>query len=244
MFTRCPECETDYRLDVNHLRIGYGKVKCGRCGSVFDALRTLAENQRDIGRDTSHAVPELDNENVVQGYAMSDDLSTAESVLYYDDENAPASKQLPLLWLISIFILAALLCIQIILTNVDRLAHHDTARPWLTKICIFLNCQVPTYRNIKQVDMLGHTLSKHPDRVLEFKLLLANRAPFPQSFPPVRLTLLELNGEAMASRVIFPEEYLSEQLLGSLMPVKKPQDINIRIVHPGNDVGGYTFKLL
>jgi predicted Zn finger-like uncharacterized protein len=45
MFTRCPECETTFRLSAGDLRRAQGKVRCGECSRVFNALEYLAEDE-------------------------------------------------------------------------------------------------------------------------------------------------------------------------------------------------------
>ncbi len=41
LFTRCPQCETVFRVTTRHLQASGGQVRCGRCQSVFDAFATL-----------------------------------------------------------------------------------------------------------------------------------------------------------------------------------------------------------
>ncbi|MEE4185341.1 MAG: zinc-ribbon and DUF3426 domain-containing protein [Gammaproteobacteria bacterium] len=43
MFTECPECQTVFRLTAGDLRRAQGKVRCGDCHAVFNALESLAE---------------------------------------------------------------------------------------------------------------------------------------------------------------------------------------------------------
>lgn len=43
MRTRCPGCETVFRITPEQLRARQGKVRCGQCQMVFNALETLIE---------------------------------------------------------------------------------------------------------------------------------------------------------------------------------------------------------
>ncbi len=43
MFTRCPACQTLFRITAEALRAAGGQVRCGRCGTQFDALQHLLE---------------------------------------------------------------------------------------------------------------------------------------------------------------------------------------------------------
>ncbi len=38
MLTQCPECRTVFRAMAQHLQAAGGRVRCGQCGAVFDAL--------------------------------------------------------------------------------------------------------------------------------------------------------------------------------------------------------------
>src|SRR5688572_955591 len=41
LFTRCPECDTTFRVTDETLRKASGQVRCGRCASVFNAYSEL-----------------------------------------------------------------------------------------------------------------------------------------------------------------------------------------------------------
>jgi predicted Zn finger-like uncharacterized protein len=44
LYTQCAKCETVFRLSAEVLRAAGGQVRCGRCGEVFNALASLAED--------------------------------------------------------------------------------------------------------------------------------------------------------------------------------------------------------
>lgn len=43
MLTRCPECATHFRVTAEQLKLRAGRVRCGECQNVFNALDTLIE---------------------------------------------------------------------------------------------------------------------------------------------------------------------------------------------------------
>lgn len=43
MQTRCPECQTSFRVTPEQLKARAGKVRCGQCQSVFNALDSLVD---------------------------------------------------------------------------------------------------------------------------------------------------------------------------------------------------------
>ncbi len=54
MFTQCPKCQTTFRVTATMLKVAQGRVRCGRCAEVFDALASLMEK-----RSTSSPAGEL-----------------------------------------------------------------------------------------------------------------------------------------------------------------------------------------
>ena len=61
MYTQCPECGTAFRVTAEVLKQAAGKVRCGGCGSAFNALEYLSEQKPVIpaAPETGDAVPEL-----------------------------------------------------------------------------------------------------------------------------------------------------------------------------------------
>ena len=43
MYSQCPECLTRFRVPAAALRAAHGTVRCGQCGSAFDALPRLSD---------------------------------------------------------------------------------------------------------------------------------------------------------------------------------------------------------
>lgn len=43
MLTRCPSCSTSFRVTPEQLKARAGKVRCGHCSAVFNALETLED---------------------------------------------------------------------------------------------------------------------------------------------------------------------------------------------------------
>src|SRR5687767_8044323 len=68
LFTRCPNCETTFRITDETLKKANGQVRCGRCASVFNAYAELhdptaksfepeAVKPRSPAEDSAHAPP-------------------------------------------------------------------------------------------------------------------------------------------------------------------------------------------
>ena len=49
MYSQCPDCQTRFRVTADALRAAHGTVRCGRCGSAFDALSRLSDTVPPVG---------------------------------------------------------------------------------------------------------------------------------------------------------------------------------------------------
>jgi predicted Zn finger-like uncharacterized protein len=56
MLTRCPNCSATFRVTTDQLVSKQGKVRCGDCGQVFSALKSLVhEHSQNLGKPASGA---------------------------------------------------------------------------------------------------------------------------------------------------------------------------------------------
>lgn len=59
MLTRCPACETHFRVTPDQLKARSGRVRCGACQNVFNALDTLIEQQiQAVAPPPAESLPE------------------------------------------------------------------------------------------------------------------------------------------------------------------------------------------
>lgn len=49
LFTRCPNCETTFRITADTLRVASGAVRCGNCTTVYSAFSGLRQDTLDSG---------------------------------------------------------------------------------------------------------------------------------------------------------------------------------------------------
>jgi predicted Zn finger-like uncharacterized protein len=62
LFTRCPECETTFRVTDDTLKKASGQVRCGRCASVFNAYAELHDPTAKSFEPDSPATHAVDEE--------------------------------------------------------------------------------------------------------------------------------------------------------------------------------------
>lgn len=131
--------------------------------------------------------------------------------------------------------------------NFAQLARHDTTRPWLAMVCPVINCQLPSKVDIQQIKSSNLIVRSHPEfsGALLVDAIIYNRAPFSQPFPLLEFTFSDQQGQALASRVFKPQEYLAGELAGQQqMPQQTPIHIALEILEPSGGVVNYSLNFV
>ncbi|CAN5271912.1 hypothetical protein BH24PSE2_BH24PSE2_05490 [soil metagenome] len=55
MYTRCPHCDTKFHIGSEQLAAADGRVRCGRCHALFDAVALWSKTDHGRGRGLSHS---------------------------------------------------------------------------------------------------------------------------------------------------------------------------------------------
>lgn len=225
LVTRCQVCATAFRVQRAQLAARGGKVRCGKCGTVFDGIAGLVEEGPELLR--LEPSPQLGLFDPGRRPARSAGPSAAAV-----DEDAPLPEFLvrdeepPRLWLWSI---AAALAAAALLGQAAHRFRTEIAvlvpgaRPPLEAACRAAGCTVPLPR---RPDLIGIDSSdlqaEGPEGVIVLNALLRNRAPFPQEYPSLELTLTDDADRPVVRRVLAPADYLgparAAQAAGGIAP--------------------------
>ncbi len=215
MYTRCPECRQQTRVNAEQLRHSHGMLHCKNCGVLFDALALISDHaEEDI---------ELPEETVLTV------------------ETAHPSKKTTVFWSIGLVLGLLLLVGQIIYFEGNTLLQNSHLRPWLEKACLKLHCTLPPYRNLKQIRLLNTVIETQNENEITFKIVLSNQADFPQNFPALKLTLVDYLGRPFAERVFSVDNYRPPSVR---MAANQTVEIELTIISPTEKIGGYSFTIL
>jgi hypothetical protein len=108
---------------------------------------------------------------------------------------------------ISALLLSALLALQVVVLDHDRLAAMDPAlKPVLQQLCEPLGCRVGAPRAIEAVVIDGSSFSKLRGDAYRLNFTLRNGAPFAIEAPSMELTLTDSQDQPVLRRVIPPAE--------------------------------------
>lgn len=257
MITRCPGCNTAFRVGAEQLQVRSGEVRCGRCEQVFnafDSLTTVPEPEITAPAATESVPGGVAEEERVAQEAETASVEHPEPLL---PEAAPANEPEPepepqpepqpelkpepkreaepapsprtdeafeflvekprephrRLW--------AAGSVLLLLVLAGQLAYHfrtelaalvPPSRPYLEALCQSLDCDVPLPRKGELLSIDTSDLKADPEQphLMTLSVALRNRAPFPQAFPALELTLTDSDNQPLARRVFMPVDYLRD----------------------------------
>lgn len=213
MLTRCPACDTAFRVTPEQLKLRAGRVRCGHCQAVFNALETLADAA------PAPALPETEPAagNAAEGDAASSappDPATQTPDALGDSFGVfdrPERRPRRLAWSAGIVLMLALGILQgAYAFRTELAAAQPGLRPLLEDLCAALDCDLPLPR---KADLVGIEVSDlHPEpqqaHLLALSATLKNRAGFAQAYPALELTLTDTRDQPLVRRVLGPDDYL------------------------------------
>jgi predicted Zn finger-like uncharacterized protein len=95
LFTRCPVCQTTFRITADTLRIANGAVRCGSCATVFSAYSGLRQDTLDeaMRQDDALLSPTMQSQELaaieeIASPELADDDDDALAAASTEDENA------------------------------------------------------------------------------------------------------------------------------------------------------------
>jgi len=235
MLTRCPKCATTFRITPEQLKAKQGRVRCGQCQTVFNAIETLAEaappdkelqapDNRIETPASPNAIPEqevapLPPIEIAVPAAPEDASATAsEPVEAVGDDETPFDTLLPdevqprhWPWVLGTVIALLGLSAQAAFhfrTEIAVLVPE--AKPEMLDLCATLGCDLALPRKADLISIETSDLHPEPANASQLQLAanLKNRAPFAQAYPHLELTLTDTADKAVIRRTLAPADYL------------------------------------
>jgi len=200
-------CGTAFRVQRAQLAARDGKVRCGKCGTVFDGIAGLVEEGTepfilepspqlglfDPSRRLPSPPPKAGND--------------AQPPFMAEEE----SLRRRLFWGLLVLTAAVVFAGQgAYRYRTEIAALMPSARAPLDAACGLLRCQVPLPRRPELLSIESSDLQAEPrrDSVIVLNAVLRNRATFAQAYPALELTLTDEADRPVLRRVLVPHEYL------------------------------------
>lgn len=213
--TRCPVCHTAFRVQREQLAARGGRVRCGKCGGVFDGVAGLVEEKAEkLALEPSPQLGLFDPAR--RGPPPPAGQQEEIYLPPFMAEEEPRRRAW--LWTAAVLVAALALAAQAAYRFRVELA---VAAPWtrsaLEAACKPLRCQValprrPDLMAIESSDLQADT---RREGVIILNAVLRNRAGFAQEFPALELTLTDEGDRPLLRRVLAPRDYLDPSRAGA-----------------------------
>ena len=186
LITRCPQCETTFRVIPDQLKLAQGWVRCGRCTRVFEADQHLFE----VPAPTPQ--PEVPAASPAPG---PDDTLAKRKV-------APTSWR----WWLFGSGLVLLLALQWGFQARHVLAaQFAELRQPLQAVCDMLHCEVDWPLDLQAVSLVSSSFEQRAENRYRLTLQWRNLNSYPVATPSVELSLTDAQDQPVVRKVLTPE---------------------------------------
>ena len=271
MLTRCPHCDTVFRVTPQQLQKQHGQVRCGRCMHVFDGFRALSsESNRTVAESAGErladvatpsasapAKPQPSEPVVAPAPAASPahvppavHMTVAEPMATTADDEAfdvpPAHRGRTYAWAIASIMVALVLVAQAAYVyRVQLAANYPGLKPVLARACETLHCTVPLPQQPRLISIEASDLQV-PDAtrpgVIQLTATLRSHAQFDVAYPALDLVLTNAQEHTLARRIFAPREYLSP-LRDPALGIPPNAEVTLQLDLDTGDLGASGFRL-
>jgi predicted Zn finger-like uncharacterized protein len=254
VYTRCPHCQTTFRLTAAQLKARDGQVRCGRCQQVFQADRHLVERPARSGakpgstarkRTTRRTKPPTPAPAENQAPSATESAAAVTAPLPPRPKPARTRRHY---WTIGSALLVLLLIGQGVMFYGRELARTlPLLRDPILATCAVLPCRHLGAIDLRRLDLVETQVTPHPryDRALRVRATIVNRAEYAQPYPLLEVSLIDSQGHLVARRAYPPHEYLknADTIRSGLSP-HVAVNVALDITGPGPKASGYEVLLL
>jgi predicted Zn finger-like uncharacterized protein len=264
VYTRCPTCQTFFRVSREQLQASSGQVRCGRCQGVFDAFATLSaqpptartrSTATEAGQATSGAGVPAGAQGSAREHQPASPVSSAlpehdEILTLPDDLFGPGAvpqetgRSWP--WTVASVVLLLLICAQgLFFFGTDLAGSMPGLRPALVQGCDWLGCHIALARMPDQLFIEASDMQvlnpARPGEVL-FTATIRNRAQIAQELPLLEVTITDALNQTAARKVFYPVQYL-DKTQGELTSVASNQEILVKLYLDTGDIKPTGYRL-
>ncbi|MBL8383737.1 MAG: DUF3426 domain-containing protein [Burkholderiales bacterium] len=225
--TRCPHCQTAFRITTEQLLARQGQVRCGNCAEVFNALDHLVPPAPAAAVvPVDDASPAVESPNF-ELFGAPNDAAAASGEVEPAAPGAPPQHPGSLLAprppaarrsAIWPYAIGAAVAVLVLAGQAgwhfrnQVAAQFPQTRPWLDALCAQAGCTIAPPIDAQAISIESSDLQADPGNraILVLSAVLRNRAPFAQPAPLLELSLTDAGDVPLARRVLRPADYATE----------------------------------
>jgi predicted Zn finger-like uncharacterized protein len=254
MVTKCPACDTVFRVTPEQLQAREGKVRCGRCMTVFDGAKALAavaegaQEQAALALEPAAAPAAPRPARPAEPLYEDKDYGPAPRQLSLDDMYPPEEPRPPASrwWAVAAVLMVFLLAAQAAyFYRADLATQYPGLKPRLVQLCAVLRCKVLPPQRPKQIAIEASDLQvEDPARpgLIQLTATLRNHAGHEIAYPAVDLVLTNTKEHTLARRIFLPQEYL-DRSRNVAAGIPASAEVTIRLVLDTGDLNPAGFRL-
>ena len=216
MHTRCPACQSAFELTADHLAAAQGKVRCGECGRIFNALAHLFAEPPGVKTapiEPSGELPLLQRQDIVQphlpgldGDQVLSEVDAGPAPLLFPDEafnTRPEAGRWRAGWILASLALGGLMAWQLVSLWQDE---HS----WLNERNSGGDMISAAHAG-DALQILSRDLHRHPslEDAMVLSLMVNNLEQQAVAWPVLDIRLFDASQQVLGARQLQPEEYLS-----------------------------------
>ncbi len=266
--TRCPNCNSIYKVTVTQLTVSQGMVCCPKCSSNFNALLGLINQDTQVLNAKPNKAEYIPETAVLDIFNRKTEDSNINLRTYLNSlnpfnseplQNIPALRlssqshlanlksqktfKYYLTWSLVNLTLFLILLFQVLWFNPKLIDQYDVLNTLFTKTCAVLSCDTIDQRyNKMHIERLK--VESHGKHQTEFSGILINHYEKSLALPLIKITLKK-NGQDTASYILTSSQYLDGVLNGiRRIPMARPYRFKFLIDQPRNAFDDYHLEII
>jgi len=207
--TRCPNCNTLFKVTSGQLQLHEGKVRCGQCQAVFSGIEHLTSADTEAWQKLDLSPPKGNNTYTSDHNLAGGDGTGSENLF---SSTSPAK---PLLNFRQGSQGLKLACLALLLAmGIQALWWQRTAlAEQIPALTAYINQATPTVQKLfskpatQALRVEGSGLQALDEQNVRVDLTLSNPQNLPSHWPHLKIELLDPQGLVMASKSLAPSDY-------------------------------------
>ncbi|WP_069472386.1 DUF3426 domain-containing protein [Candidatus Marithrix sp. Canyon 246] len=154
-----------------------------------------------------------------------------------------------LFWTFIVIVFSVTLTIQAMwFWQRDVFLQNSHIRPLLVKFCYTFLCTLPPTRDLSSFQMKNYVFHVNEKTSLQLEAIFINKASFPQAYPDLQVTFIDINDHTIIKKRFTPVEYLQaapdKMRAGASVHVKLDFMDMEKVIEDNKVAEGYRFKFL